>query len=352
MKIFGRYLSYRLRQSLLRTVIFAAIALIITQLIVKDQLEVKSQYFDTGVYLQSTFMGILATVIPILECAGLKQRRNLDTLYSFAINRKSMALAYYFSGLIQLLLVYTVSFWYHIILIADRIDMTYVPVFYFLSLLAGLFMYHIFMYLNQKANSLFDGIAFCIAGMFLLCLCVEAYNLIYESCYVAINNKFLVGQARYDMPDSSWGIVYAPINNMTVDFEKLINPNRRQYKEFTFDQFFRESAIYWLFWLLSGFACLWGYIHSFLHKGAQKVGDISDSFVGYKLFIPFYAYLGLFLLGDTDYWAVALCMAAFYIAYVIYRRSFKIRRSDLILLACGILPLLLRSGFDWIAHIS
>ncbi len=351
MKIFGRYLSYRLKQSLLRTVVFVVIALIITHLTVMLNLAPDPKYFDTGLYMQSTIMGILATIIPILECAGLKSRRNLDTLYSFAINRKSMALVHYLSGWIQLISIYTISFWYHIFLIANQIDMTYVFLFYLLSLLSGFFMYNIFMYLYQKANSIVDGIVYCIAGMFLLSLCLEAGRQIAKSLYVSINHQYMPSDIRMKMVDSAWGIIYIPINNLTVDFENLINPNRRIYGEASFDRYFRASANYWIGWILLGIVCLWGYVRSFVYKGAQRIGDISDSLIGYKLFIPAYAYLGLFLLGSSDYWTFVLCMTAFYLAYVVFRRSFKVNNKDLLMMAFGIIPLLLRSYLDIIGRI-
>ena len=84
MKAFGRYLAYRLKHSVLKTVIFALIALLITQNAVVNQAAyLEPEYRSAGLSAQATVLFILCMLVPMLESAAFKNRRNLDTLFVF-----------------------------------------------------------------------------------------------------------------------------------------------------------------------------------------------------------------------------------------------------------------------------
>jgi hypothetical protein len=144
---------------------------------------------------------------------------------------------------------------------------------------------------------------------------------------------------------SEWGVVYAPINNLTVIFQKLIEVNRASdagasyYVNYA-DRYMAQMYMFFV-WGAVGIAAAFGFFLNFKSKGAQNAGEISDSPFGYKLLIPVYGY-GLLLLNDTGLDILSVIIfALMLVGYFIYRRSFKIKTRDIIFIACGIIPLII-----------
>ena len=108
-----KYLCHRLKASLLRTVIFSLIAVLATYvyvgLCVSPFFAVGAAAYrgHMGLECTSVFMCAACLLIPVLETAQFKSRRNLDTLYSLPISRFNTALAHYVSGFLQVLAIYT-----------------------------------------------------------------------------------------------------------------------------------------------------------------------------------------------------------------------------------------------------
>ncbi len=113
MKVFGRYLRYRLKSSALRSVIITVISLLFTQNILRSSAVASDEHLywnDSCIGTISVILAMLASIIPILETKYFKNRRNLDTLYFFPIKRSKMALVHYLCGLIQMTFAYTVTY--------------------------------------------------------------------------------------------------------------------------------------------------------------------------------------------------------------------------------------------------
>ena len=140
MKTFGRYLTYRLKKSVLGTLIFSVVALLMTNLAVRNALDNEYSHLHTGLHIFGVILGITCTLIPMMENACFKNRRNLDTLYFLPISRFKLALAHYLSGWIQVTVIYTVAFVWGTLLLLSRSELFhlfYLLPYYFLSL----FMY-------------------------------------------------------------------------------------------------------------------------------------------------------------------------------------------------------------------
>ena len=92
MKVAKRYLSYLLKKNLLRTVTFTAISVIICFIVVDGEAgSGLVKYRSTGIASLAVMLSLFSVIIPMLELADFKNRRNLDTLYFFPIERKKMA---------------------------------------------------------------------------------------------------------------------------------------------------------------------------------------------------------------------------------------------------------------------
>ena len=88
-------------------------------------------------------------------------------------------------------------------------------------------------------------------------------------------------------------------------------------------------------WALIGIAAVIGYFYTFIHKRAEKIWDLSTSWFGYKTMIPICTF-SLFHMGFTGT-GVVFVMILMLAGYFIYRRSFKLRRSDIIVFGCMLL---------------
>ena len=151
MSVFGRYLLYRLKSSTVRTLFLTLLSLIFTISVADDCSSVYYVEFKTtGIYILALILGVICTLIPMLEMSGFKNRRNLDTLYFFPINRGKMALAHYLSGLAQIFVIYSVSFfsmWAFLAINTDCFALGYMPLYYVLSVLLGFVMYSFFIFI-------------------------------------------------------------------------------------------------------------------------------------------------------------------------------------------------------------
>jgi hypothetical protein len=92
-----------------------------------------------------------------------------------------------------------------------------------------------------------------------------------------------------------------------------------------------------------------GFFLRFKRKGAHMAGEVSDTIFGYKLLIPLYGYALLLMYSDLSVMTV-LIFALMLIGYFIYRRGFKIRKSDIIFIVCGIIPMILSAILNSLEH--
>ena len=132
MKIFNKYLGLKLKRSTVSSFVLLILSLIFIMVqlpgmtkpdILTEELKTDNGYIvqevisyqncKTGMHLLATVLGILATLIPIIQCGELKNRRNLDTLYSLPISKVGIAGVHFISGFIQVIFVYTVTAFSH-----------------------------------------------------------------------------------------------------------------------------------------------------------------------------------------------------------------------------------------------
>ncbi len=369
MTTFKNYLAHRLKETGLTTLVFSLISAIITFSVT---IEEASYYYmhegyteykgETGIYILAIILGIFCTVIPFMETAGFKNRRNLDTLCFLPMSRFKLALAHYVSGFIQIIVIYTVAFVTSGLCLmgyAEHFTLAYMPLYYILSLLIGLVMYSVFIFIFGKANTVVDGVIFCALWLCALGLVtgvvfsiLMAYLEVFFSAEIEPDKLGLIPQVEglYDfcehMTDlSEWLIVYVPINNFTVIFQYLMeNPGNEYY----IGQFERvvSGAYMFTFWGVIGVASAYGYFKHFVRYKVESAGEISNSAFGYKLLIPLYGYCYLVAIGDgltfnIMFWAMMV------VGYAIYRRGMKFKKNDIIALAIG-LVLVLMPGMGFI----
>ena len=351
MTTFKRYFVYQLKQSLLRTLVFTVLTVMICMSITNSYISPElDMHKSTGIEMLATFLGIFCCLIPILELSGFKNRRNLDTLYFFPIKRERMALVHYLAGACQVMVIYTVSFvalWLNIALRTSCFSLEYMPLYYICSIVAGMVLYSVVCFIFNEANSVADGVAFVALWFFaiyVVMFCIRAYLL----QPILTGTRFWYGTVNF----SEWWTLYAPINNLTVIFQDLIETNQ-QFDPYdytaTYADIYRAQAYMFAVWGLVGILAALGFFLRFKRKGAHMAGEVSDTIFGYKLLIPLYGYALLLMYSDLSVMTV-LIFALMLIGYFIYRRGFKIRKSDIIFIVCGIIPMILSAILNSLEH--
>lgn len=341
MKIFGRYYSYQLKRSALKVAILTVIAVIIAINAISSGItDIHVKYQTTNIYVFAVILGILCTMIPVLELAGFKNRRNLDTLYFFPIKRWKMAAVHYLSGLTQIFAIYSVAFfsgYAYLAMRTDSFELGYMIPYYFLSLLLGIVMYSVFMFVFEQANTVADGALFILLWVFVLFIVAWVMRVKILRPFIA-DTMYWIDSAG----DMSWGIVYMPINNLTVIFKSLIEVNRVVEYDYTlsYAQQYMGQIYMFFIWGAFGVAAAIGYFITFVRKGAQCAGEISDSWFGYKTLIPVYGYSLLMMYNDFDIMTL-LIVILMISGYVIYRRSFKLKKSDIAVMCSGVVAIIL-----------
>ena len=326
MKIFFRYLGHRLKSSTLRTLIFTALSVAICLIGISEvNTSDVIKYCQSGLYMLATALCITASVVPLFELSGLKNRRNLDTLYFFPIKREKMAMVHFVSGFVQVLVIYTVTWgasYLWLALNTDYFALVYMIPYYFLSLLLAFVIYSIYCFLFMQANTVADGVLFCALWIFLPCIVALSASWVFDS-KIADN---LAG----------WGIMYTPMNNLTVLFQDLVEINRPDYWRRGVEEITDRWYMFFI-WGAVGLAAANGYLISFVKKGAQQAGEISNSPFGYALLIPVYGYCFMMMpFGIYIPISLVVYLIIMLSGYLIYRRGFKFKIPDIVVTVIGL----------------
>ena len=344
MTIFRRYLRQRLESSALRTLIMTAIAVLITHLAVTDGiLYTEAKYNQTNLYVLATILCVLSSIVPMLELSDLKKRRSLDTFFSMPIGRGKLALTHWVSGWLQVWFVYSVAYlWSSVILHTqtDYFDLSHLLPYYFISLLLGTVIYSFFLFLFGEGNTALDGFFFCVLGIF-----VFTFIFAFGCQIIHMIEKNTAREIEFFM-DPEWGILYAPINNLTVIFQRMIHVNQKLTSSVStyYDRLLSDFGLYFAFWIVIGVLSTVGYFVRFQRIRAEQIEDISNSWFGYRTMIPIYGYTALLYTGMDDFLGLYILIAMLAV-YILYRRSFRIKKSDVFVLLLSIIPILAYSAF-------
>ena len=343
MKTFARYYGYIMKKSIVRTVIFAIIGLAIVWISAQTGIDDlnegyyswSGEYYDhrvTNIGEISTVLGFVCGLIPFFELAAFKNRRNLDTLYFFPIKRWKLALAHYLSGLTQIIAVHSLCFFVSWIFYAVRTDyfaLEYMFPYFLSSLGLGIIIYSIFMFINAQANTVVDGVLFSILWIFALFMVFIVAVGVAEA---VTGDKSLL---REYGSIGEWLILFTPLNNVTVIFQQLIHVNNTNRNMEIAREYY--SALYMVaVWAVLGIGAIAGYFLTFIKKGAQKAGEVSDTLVGYRVLIPLYC-ITLMTLFEGVSLMMVFVVAMTVVGYVIFRRGFKFKLPDILSMVGSVL---------------
>ena len=352
MNTFKDYLKYRLKSSLFRTVAFAVIALVITYYGVSPALgymefpagyegEYNVEALVYAGYLElsgvAQILAIAAAAIAVLETAGFKNKRNLDTLYSLPLSRFQLAIAHYISGALQVFAIYTSSALCAIVTAlpyADRLRLEFFPAYYLLSLIFGLGFYSFVCFFFGEGNTVADGAI--IAGMWILAAYAFIGTLDVSTAfapYTYVPHGSGLETPAFNVNYEIWGLANAPISNIAAIFTEMIGGGNADGGYIYYVPAITKGFAMFYVWAFIYAVCGFGYFYSFVRKGAERAGEISASPFGYKFLVPFFACCLIFSLSYDSIFFSVIVLVLMVIGYVIYRRGIELRESDILVIA-------------------
>jgi len=385
---FKNYFSHRLKSTAFRTLVITAVATAFACAVIGTEVASQANAMIGGeehvgvsssaevlVWITVT----LAVLFPILETYMLKSSKELDVILSLPVKRSSVAWAHYLSGLTGLIFTTASVFLFAGLLMLAVQRNFYVsaliPMYVWL-LLYSVIIYSIVIFLFSRGNTVGDGLVFTfffIIALFFMAGMIDDMIKSNEFLYRDyVHSLGIDGLPNYMLRDyfSFTGLI-----SDTADYYVELLEQRPVYSYFDarlnlpdtpyydpvlantpvscFDlktalgQIFYDARVYTkldhtlsiptlIIWALSGAASAAAFILSFIGYRAERAGDISDSFFGYRFIIPA-AGLSAIVMNNDDILTKTVIATAMLIGYFIYRRSFRIKAEDIFTVVLGII---------------
>ncbi len=273
-------------------------------------------YYQATLGIPVTFLCVLAYVLPVMEFSFFKKRINLDCAYALPISRRAMGVVHYLSGLVILFGTFTLSYLLNFLLMLSRGPghYSFLPLLphYFLSLLLGFALYSVMVFVFCEANTKGDGIWFMLLYTFVFSLVVSALG--------------------GGVVSSSLSIPWMTIFDLTAYHGDLVSITK---PEMSMMNYWGDPVCvgWFIFWVTVGIGAALGFFFTFGKRRMEKTEEISDSYFGFRTLIPIYAVAGMLVFPASVlvlFWFIIELFAL--LGYTIYRRGFRYRKSDIVIL--------------------
>lgn len=316
-----KYWKYELKRNLLPLAAFTAIACLICAIFGATSYIVSSwegtlRAVNSVISTPTVILGILCTLVPVMQFSFRMETRSADLWFSLPVKRERQLLVRLLAGLLLAFIPYTAAYWVQFVILVCRenaFELVHYLTFYLASLPLGALLFGINSFVFSRANTVWDGLAFLLGWSFLL-----AMPFLYLNTYIYSFSKYVSADAF---------ITYAPLGYAAVWFDGLICGDAEAFAEASY--MFPVAAA-------TGVAA---YAGLFLYAGrdrAESTGQISDSPWGYKTLLPLYVFFFAACNSPDSgsmFWILsALILVLGFVLYVVYRRSFRLKKQDILLL--------------------
>ncbi|MBR6484791.1 MAG: hypothetical protein IKT14_07195, partial [Clostridiales bacterium] len=169
MDLVKRYSIYHFKKTLIRFAVILLYCLVVVNFGVHNSYDswdgTTYHYFSLSCYGVS--MLLMCFVAAVMEFSEFKNRRNLDSWFSFPLDRWKIALIHFVNGAVEIIVAHTLSFilgYCKILPFVKECDLDMkgmLPMF-FLILIMGLCYYGLLIFPFIIANNVFDGIFFAV----------------------------------------------------------------------------------------------------------------------------------------------------------------------------------------------
>lgn len=318
-----RYALYHAKTTLPRLAVIAVVSLLCMYAFFDIhiyQLEERDSFGTCQSGTLTMILGVAATVMPILELAGFKNRRNLDTLCFLPISRMKISVVHYLNGLFQLVAIGLFCFGAAAIWLLPHVvyfNIVSLLPFCALALLCSLLIYSFFMFIFMQAETTIDGILMMLVYTFLMMILMMVVSLM-DGFWQYMPDGFMAESA----------FVYSPLGIVSRSYGAAIHGE-------TPADIDGSDVLTVVMWSVISLLSALGYFITFPRHRVEKVGGISDSFFGYRVLIPLCGFCLIYWNGEFfPFYAVILILML--TGYIIYRRSLRLCRSDLLMLAISL----------------
>lgn len=314
-----KYFRYELKNNILPILIFSIFATLYSVM------SLFTFRYGSGAYgfIQNVMavLPILCFTAPILCFKFKMNKRSVDEFYSLPISREKLYLVKSLVGLCMVCIPFTVSFFITAITVAARSGasdaLMGIPL-YFLMIPCAVLIFGINSFAFTRANKIIDGmifISFFSTAFMLLILFIARTFSLPSDVYLGIS---------YWTPSG-------PLNFVLMEFGLAASGEGLTMPHFS-------ELIGLIVMVLVGVACWFGLFYIQRFEKAENAEQISTSWFGYKVFIPFCLCTII---------SVMPLMPEFIILYVMlimgmvalniyYRRSFRLPLRDLLALLIAI----------------
>lgn len=268
----------------------------------------------------TTFAYILVFIVPIKNYSFKMKKIAVDVYYQLPIKKKSQYLTKYLVGLLEIIIPFVLSVFISllIILCREHIFKLQYLLLYIIALIPYIvILYTIVIFAYIKGNTLKDGV---------LNICMYILATLLIACVISLFYDSFSTHGYCDMTSLT---MVSPMSCMST----IISYYLKGLQQITIETEFIISLI---MYIPVGI----GFFILFLYNEdkAEDCAQISNSWFSYKVLLPLICALSalLFSYVDTLYVNVFVAIAG-YIGYVIYRRTFKITKNDMIALSSSII---------------
>lgn len=285
---------------------------------------------DSSPILFITIMAcILCTIIPVIEFSFKMSKISIDQMYSLPIKREKLYMAKFISGFIEILIPVSVVFIFCLlkVLFSNHMYETIYFLPYFVCLILFMFLlYSTITFFFTRGNTVIDG----IINIVLIIFVVELFSSTIDSLlWGNIRNYF----------DSGSCYLYSPISIISELFDnklsaEAINKLHTMYSEYFYTErvtLTTYEIVSVIIFILIGIGSTILFVVLNKKDKAEDSMQVSNSWFSYKVFIPVYmSLISLLMMDGSELIGFVFLFVGTYIAYVIYRRSLKIKKWDII----------------------
>ena len=271
---------------------------------------------------------ILCTIIPIIEFSFKMSKISIDQMYSLPIKREKLYMAKFISGFIEVLIPVCVVFIFcllSVLLSNHMYDAIYFLPYFGCLILFSFFIYSTITFFFTRGNTVIDG----IINVVLIIFVVELFSSTIDSMlWRYIRNYF----------DSGYCYLYSPITILSSLFEnklsaEVINKLHTMYDEYYYTvrvNLNTHEIVSIIIFIIIGIVSTILFVVLNKKDKAEDSMQVSNSWFSYKVFIPVYmSLISLLMMDGSELIGFVFLFVGIYIAYVIYRRSLKIKKFTL-----------------------
>ncbi len=312
-KVTFKYLCYEIKKSLWAIVVLSALCTLPYVAMLASMSMIIRVPVGDGVYntylsgpnVEMVFveLAVLCYLAPMFVYSFKMNKRSVDAYYSLPIKREKLYLVKTVVGLLIAFVPFTVAHFAGMLTLALRPDnpyrmVMYIPA-YFGGLLFGLCLYGVNAFLYTRANRMIDGVVFMIGYAFIAPFCIMYYE------EVSSNYTILWYEESATITFGAFTVFPGAMSQYMRGFQTV-----RQLTPFLFIYHIVLGAVGYLLFFV------------FLKKEkGENAEQVSESWFGYKVLIPFY--VAMFLaLSEFEFGAICVVLVGGIVALIVYRQKF------------------------------